>query len=55
MTSVRNGVHRIFLSCKYLHDNNYDDLAIMRSSAPRAPVSCAAVGLAVSPWRGLCA
>jgi site-specific recombinase XerD len=34
---------------------NYDDLAIMHSSPPRTPVSCAAVVPAVSPWRGLCA
>ncbi len=34
---------------------NYDDLAIMHSSAPRTPVSCAAVVPAVSPCRGLCA
>jgi site-specific recombinase XerD len=34
---------------------NYDDLAIMRSSAPRTPGWCAAIGYAVRSWRGLCA
>jgi hypothetical protein len=34
---------------------NYDDLAIMHSSAPRTPVSRAAVGPVVGPWCGLCA
>ena len=29
MTSGRSGVHRIFRSCKYFHERNYDDLAIV--------------------------
>jgi integrase/recombinase XerD len=35
--------------------NNYDDLAIMRSSTPRTPVCRAAIGHAMRSWRRLCA
>jgi hypothetical protein len=38
------GVQRSFRSCKYFHENNYDDLGNMRSSAPRRLVCPSAMG-----------